>query len=745
MIHKNARFTIRAIVVAIASIAGVAFYLAFADVIARSAQSAFGFAANPALTGGKVASVFQDPSGDDHGYGSLAYPGKVVAKPEAKGDAKGDSSSGALDLVRYTVHAPVRNAKLTHVRDYWQLDFAFSGSDSLARNIRVYIDADGNGTGSLQTKKEFAEGIDFNPEHPWDFVLSVQGKEGSFRSADGTIDEPVVVTVTNSGKDESVRIPLGNPAFESLYTVPETWHFVCVGAFDPAGRDGFARTGTPDFAPPLYDIIVPEGTTQEETLSAWDESSFSVPVLSPISVSMRTPEKMKKQKNSLSAEGREKLNALEQAAAAEDKDANQRALASLENVKPGTLEYALAAFSAGQYEKAEAAFDDLLAANPDDSTANGYKGSLVALRAGKAMPLAAVGIVKEAYVFLDRAVSLAKTNAERDSAYTNRGSVSMAIPEMVFGKAESGAADFIAAAEARKLLAADASSGITSLDVASSYCDAAKCYEIADKRDLAETSYAEAKRLVDAAGSGEGARLRLVLFQHYEMGKYEREETDSKKDVKKEKRERPTADTEAAKKTLAEILAKLDALGANASPGEETTLAVAALELEVMKLNEIEASLDFAAAHERALSESVMSQLFVAVAECKMATVVKSDMDKVEWINRGMGRFEKANRKWPVNENVYIYTVITYSNFPPVMAMREQTLDLLSAMQKNYESGVWQLSDGQADLVWIAIKNLCANYRKGEENKSIVGFARGMRDALPLMASRPMAREVLHE
>lgn len=729
MINKKTLFAIRALLIAITSIAGVAFYLAFIDVIARSAQSALGLAANPAYTGGKVASVFQDPSGDDHGYGSLVYPEK----------------SGSLDLVRYTVHVPVRNAKLTAVRDYWQLDFAFAGNDSPARNIRVYVDADGDGNGSLQTKKEFAEGIDFSPEHPWDFVLSVQGKEGSFRSADGTIEVPVVVTVSRSGKDVSVRIPLGNPAFESLYALSLTWHYVCVGAFDPAGRDGFARTGTSDFAPTLYDIIVPEGPTQEETLSAWDESSFRVPVISAITVSMRAPEKMKKQKNALGAEGRAKLNALEQAAAAEKTEAVERALASLDLVKPGTLDYALAAFNAGLYEKAEAAFDVLLAVNPNDSTANGYKGSLVALRAGKAMPLAAVGIVKEAYVFLDRAVSLAKTSAELDSAYTNRGNVSMAIPETVFGKAEEGALDFIASAEARKLLATTSSSDITSLDVASSYCDAAQCYEIADKGDLAETAYAEARRLVDAASPGEGARLRLVLFRHYEMVKYAREETESKKDGKKEKRVRPSAETEADRKSLAEILGKLDALNANAPSGEETKLAVAALELEVMKLDEIEQSLEFAAAHESALSESVMGQLFVAVAECKMATVVKSDMDKVEWINRGMGRFEKANRKWPSSENVYTYMALTYSNFPPVMAMREQTVDLLSAMQKNYASGVWQLSDGQADLLWITIKNLCANYRKGEENKAILGFARGMRDALPIMASRPMAQEVLHE
>ena len=77
--------------------------------------------------------------------------------------------------------------------------------------------------------------------------------------------------------------------------------------------------------------------------------------------------------------------------------------------------------------------------------------------------------------------------------------------------------------------------------------------------------------------------------------------------------------------------------------------------------------------------------------------------------------------------------------------MREQTLDLLSAMEKNYAAGTWKLSDGEADIVWLSIGNLLTNYPEGAENQAIRDAARKMRDALPTMAARPLAKETLHE
>jgi len=693
---------------------------------------------NPAAHGGKVAAVIEDPRGDDHGFGALAYPEGKGIKP------------GSLDLVRYAVHEPVRGRGDSGRGDYWQLDFAFAGSSADARNVRVYIDADGDGAGSTLTKKEFAEGVEFDRANPWDFVLSIQGKTGSLASADGTLDVPVAVTVSGSGKNVSARIPLADPALAALYAVPTTWHYVLVGSYDPACRGGFAGTPPSDFAPKLYDIAVPDGKTQEETLSAWDEKAFTVPVLSPVPVAMRAAKKSRGGEAALSTKALARLHDLERAASAEESAAIRAATARVDSLPTSSPERAVALFDAGRSSEAESAFDAILATTPDDPAALAYKGSLVAMRGGKALPLQAMGLVKDAYAYLDRAVALAHTPEEARTAYIARGSVSQSVPNGIFRKAASGAEDFLAAAERIKQMKEAGASGVSDADVASAYCHAAECYAIAGKADRAESWFAESRKLMDSLDLTVGAGTRLALFRHFEMaGSGDGSASgDEKGNGLSAKRNKDAADAHDAKQSdeyrankarLAEIEAKLAA-----SP-DDVPLLESALELMVIHLEKIPDALELASAHEAALKDSKWTQIYVAVAECKMANAVKETLDKVDWVNKGMRRFDGVNRRWPNDEDAYVYMAITYSNFPPEMAMREQVLDLLSAMEKNYASGAWKLTADGADLAWLAIGGLLTNYPKGAENRSIRDAARKMRDALPSMAASPKAKELLNE
>ena len=683
---------------------------------------------NPSARGGKLAMVIQDPRGDDHGFGALAYPEGKGIKPRS------------LDLVRYAVHEPVRGRDASGRDDYWQLDFSFAGSSVDARNVRVYIDADGDGAGSTQTKKEFAEGVEFDRANPWDFVLSIQGKSGSFASMDGSLGVPVTVIVSGSGKNLSARIPLADPALAALSAVPTTWHYVLVGAYDPACRDGFAGTPPSDFAPKLYDIVVPDGKTQEETLSAWDEKTFAVPIISPMPVAMRAAKNGHGGKDALSPEALARLHNLERAASAEESASIRAATARIGSLSESSLERAIALFDAGRSSEAEPALDAILATTPDDPVALAYKGSLVAMRGGKALPLQAMGLVKEAYTFLDRAVALAHSQEEARAAYIARGSVSQSIPEAIFRKAASGAEDFLAAAERIKQLKEAGASGVSDADVAGAYCHAAECYAIAGKADRAESWFAESRKLMDSLDPAVGAGTRLALFRHFEMAEPSDEHDAKRSEGAADANDAKQSDEYRANKTrLAEIEAKL------ASSPDDVPLLESALDLKVIHLEEIPDALALASAHEAALKDSKWGQIYVAVAECKMATTVKETLDKVDWVNKGMRRFDSVNRRWPNDEDVYAYMAITYSNFPPEMAMREQVLDLLSAMDKNYASGAWKLTDSQADLVWLAIGGLLANYPDGAENQAIRDAARKMRDAFPAMASRPEAKEMLHE
>lgn len=149
------------------------------------------------------------------------------------------------------------------------------------------------------------------------------------------------------------------------------------------------------------------------------------------------------------------------------------------------INYAKTAFRAGKVAEAETTLDALLVKNGNDPSALAYKGAIVAKRAANASPLLAVEIVAEAYRYLDRAVALAKTQDEILDARVSRASVSMAIPETVFGKAAEGAEDFLVAAKGAPDFAMSAEM----------YFNAARCLEVAGNKGDAGTWYREAARL----------------------------------------------------------------------------------------------------------------------------------------------------------------------------------------------------------------------------------------------------------
>jgi hypothetical protein len=110
-----------------------------------------------------------------------------------------------------------------------------------------------------------------------------------------------------------------------------------------------------------------------------------------------------------------------------------------------------------------------------------------------------------------------------------------------------------------------------------------------------------------------------------------------------------------------------------------------------------------------------------------------------------MAHFDRIHKLWPLNEAVYTYQVMTYSNFPSILGIYQEVLDLLSFMGGQYTSGAWELTTGQADRLWTALLNLEERYPKGTESRTIRAFAVDMKNSFPLMASRPGADEAVRE
>ena len=506
---------------------GISFFMVYSDVIGRAFQSVAKFESDPGYWGGRVAATFYDPVGDDHGYGGLAYP------------LHREFAAGSLDLVRYTVHEPVYNAAWSEKSEYWQLDLSFASGPSEVRNIRIYIDADGDGLGSTSPRVEMAEGVAFDAAAPWDYVIAVQGGKGSFSSADGTYSVPVGVSVSNGGKDVAIRVPLSDRRLHGLYGAESTRHYVCVGGWTPWGRDGFipvakrATLGSGGGAesaltPDIYDYLADDSASQERMLSAWNDETLEVPTLSPVTASMRSAASSGGSHGANAA----RIAALEGEVRDEAACARKDTLAAIaeersrlgENawadIDPASLDkLALLLFWAGERVEAEALYDRILGMEKDNASALAYKGALVAMRGSDASPLAAVEIIAEAYGFLDRAVALAKTPEEIFDSRLSRASVSRSVPDTIFGKALVGADDYLVAAqEYRKLAAAAPSPESACLaELAEAYLNAAICFETAGKDAEAGTWFRESARMVAMADAASPAtrvpasiRLELV-------------------------------------------------------------------------------------------------------------------------------------------------------------------------------------------------------------------------------------------
>jgi len=512
MRNKTFSWYARRIILLVIALVGISLFFIYSDIMERAFQSVAKFETDPSFTGGRVAEVFYDPVGDDHGFGGLQYP------------THPDFIPGSLDLVRYTVHEPVYNAKWSDLPDYWQLDLSFSAKGNQARNIRIYIDADGDGKGSTVPRDEMAEGVAFDPSAPWDYVVAVQGLKGSLFSADGKFSEPLFVVSRNHDKEIVVRIPLSDRRLNGFFTVNKTSQYLCVGGWTPWGRDGYLSValrssagsggGAPSsLTPKIYDYLAPESRTQEEMLSLWSDDTLDIPVLFPVIAKMRASRAETQKNKKADSVQIEKLKALAGTEAQNNALSSEQALQKVSAVN--SFEYAELQFRAGKKKEAEASFDRILLSEPDNAKALAYKGSLVAMRGGDAPPLAAVDIIAEAYRYMDRAVTLAKQSDEILTARLNRANVSQAVPDIVFGKAIEGASDFLAAAAEYRSL--DGKNNTYIAEIASAYLNAALCFEIGGKNEDAGSWFREAARLVitsDVSGSSHiPSSLRLELVK----------------------------------------------------------------------------------------------------------------------------------------------------------------------------------------------------------------------------------------
>ena len=366
-------------------------------------------------TGGIVAGDFVDFIGDDDGAGNLRYP------------TNKSFEEGALDLVRYTVHQPVTNARWQNSADYWQLDIEYKNGPAFVRNIMIYIGIDNIEGGSTESLYENAEKLCFDEKHPWNYAVWLHGEKGTVYNSDGELLGETETSIMNDDKLIKLRIPLKNKELLKILGATKSYHYVVTGAesqFDRGGfmpvekRAGLSHGGvktTKDYntlLPNVYDIL-----GENEALSTWDSETFEKARISPVEVQMEGVLNNKKNTKEIEA--------------------------YIQKVKDIYAQSGMSSNISGDLESNLALYKTKIEENPDDYVSLAYYGSLLAMKGGQSNVMKAVALVNESYTYLDKAAELAEGKEGEIEVLMNRASVSASVPEQVFGKAESGAEDFM--------------------------------------------------------------------------------------------------------------------------------------------------------------------------------------------------------------------------------------------------------------------------------------------------------------
>ncbi len=460
---------------------------------------------DPRYSGGEVLSKFLDPMDDDRGEGGLVYP-----------DLPSFQGAKVLDIVRYTVHRPVLNTAAGDSPDFWQLDVTFAETANPLGAplgfslpvIRIYIDVDGKEGGSTRTAQPDAELVAFDPGHPWDYMVHVDGwagdRKGRVVSFDQLYRRPVEVFFVEAAKTVYIRLGLDDPGIKRILDGRPTYHYVVVSAFDPYSAGGFmplAASPSPRngggarsaLTPRIYDWVAPKDADQGKTLSSYDETSGSLATLVPLEAkeNPRSADATKEEDKQMAAQllpvYREKLARETAKEPRPDFAAEANRLAEQ---GMGGMPLVEAFYQAQMFEKVEEASRRLLEASPSHAEAATYLAMSIAGQSGRqSSPMKAMEFVNRAFAQFDKAALLCKTTEDRLRLYLQRGRYFATLPESIFRRNAAAADDFLKAAAI--LRRQESTSGMPSL-LSDCYINAARALARAGKADEAEIYFEKA-------------------------------------------------------------------------------------------------------------------------------------------------------------------------------------------------------------------------------------------------------------
>ncbi len=272
-------------------------------------------------------------------------------------------------------------------------------------------------------------------EQNWNFALKIDGGQGKVYDSKGAFICAAEVYQMNGGEQVKARIPLQDKRLQALLGAKKTWHSIELG-----GESGEAGNAGGRAAP----VEARMAAQRKKNGQADDDEAFV-----------------------------ERVKKIYEAAANNSGASDSSAL---DDGDPMT------AINAALQK-----YEQKIKENPNDYISLANYGSWLAKKGGESSALKAMKLVKDAYVYLDKAAELCAEKEGEIEVLMNRASVSASVPEMVFKKSEVGANDFTKAAS------------LTDNKVLKAYCHvmAYECYKKCNKESKAFLALQEAKKALE--------------------------------------------------------------------------------------------------------------------------------------------------------------------------------------------------------------------------------------------------------
>lgn len=270
---------------------------------------------------------------------------------------------------------------------------------------------------------------------PWNFALKIDGGQGKVYDSKGALICAAEVYPMNGGEQVKARIPLQDKRLQALLGAKKTWHSIELG--DESGEAG----NNGGRAAPVEARMAAQKKAKGQ---ADDDEAFV--------------ERVKK-----IYEGAANNSGASDSSATDDGDPMAAINAALQK------------------------YEQKIKENPNDYISLANYGSWLAKKGGESSALKAMKLVKDAYVYLDKAAELCAGKEGEIEVLMNRASVSASVPEMVFKKSEVGANDFTKAAS------------LSDNKVLKAYCHvmAYECYKKCNKESKAFLALQEAKKALE--------------------------------------------------------------------------------------------------------------------------------------------------------------------------------------------------------------------------------------------------------